>query len=80
MTDNITTVPHLLLENYEYVRQQIKIPAEIKGDMTKEHDYLTPILMDQFPLCWKVICSLVDLGIESGSMFFDDETGNITVR
>jgi hypothetical protein len=75
-----TTVPHLVLDYDKNIRNSTSIPSEIQGNIHKEHDYLVPILMKNYPTEWKIICEVVDQGIEDGTMHFNDEDGTITVR
>lgn len=80
MKSNITTIPHLLLDSYPNVANTIDIPDDIKGDISKEHDFLWPILMSKFPKEWGVICDEVDEAIEDGRFIFDSGSGVITIR
>ena len=76
---NITTIPHLVLYYDKNIQESVQIPPDIKGDLIKEHDYLAPILMNKFPTEWKIICEEVDYGVETGTMFFNDEDGTVTL-
>ena len=79
MIDTSTTVPHLVLEKFPHIATAIEIPADIKGDIEKEHKYLFPILMRDHRTEWEIICEEVDKAIEQGCMFFNGEDGTITL-
>lgn len=74
-----TTVPHLVLERHPHIARAIEIPEDIKGDLDKEHDFLFPLIMKDFPTEWDSVCEEVDESVEGGSMVFDGETGTITI-
>ena len=73
-----TTIPHLILENHPHIASAIKIPEGVnQADLMEVHDYLYPILMEDYTVEWDAMCAWVDREMELGGIYFNVEDGTI---
>ena len=74
-----TTIPHLVLEHHAHIASAIKIPEGVnQADLMEVHDYLYPILMEDYTVEWDAMCEWVDREMELGGIYFNVEDGTIT--